>query len=227
MYKKIIISLLVLFYGLVYSKDSMQHFFDKIYYQDNNKLINKEEFPALQLELEKFIKNGGDVNEFFIHPKDPAVNLTLLKYASFNAHIELVQYLLAKGANPLLKNNQGVTLFYFMSLKLFYVTFYMPCVDMDECILLQLKTFEALLDVIDVQEHKNIFKDWVLLIKHFDSFQSFYQKGIEDEFYELYKLKEDVSFLDEWLHGKSLMYRLSISSVILQFISGLLEKEPN
>ena len=75
---------------------------------------------------QKFIKNGGDVNELYdlkvyvknhygaikalplqINGVDFIKRQTLLHFAAFNGKIELVKLLLAHGANPLLLNSQN------------------------------------------------------------------------------------------------------------------------
>lgn len=167
-YKKLtIFSLFLLGTNIIATYQSMQEFFDQNYKQLHDLIKNEILFEEVEYRLEEFIKNGGDINEFFVHPSDSETNLTLCMYAGQNGAVDFIKYLLLKGANPLLKNNKEKTVFSYINFELIYL-FYMPCYDMDQFIYRQVEIFELLLDAINIEEHKDILKDWFLAIKYLD-----------------------------------------------------------
>lgn len=210
-----------------YSSSAMQSFFNTNHEIIAAYLDNEVEFEKVKPKLDEYIQNGGDINEFFVLSHEPDIHITLLMYAAKNGSVALVQYLLNHGANPSLKNNKGMSIFYFMNVQLVNM-FWMPCFDIHNVIEDLMKVFELLLNAIDSSEHKVIFEDWALFIEKFSNYENFdnqnsysWTKVIKNLIY----YGEEIPSFDDLISRNDKDY-LEYFSGVPSFISGLLTRQP-
>lgn len=144
---------------LALGQSSMQDFFDQNYEEFRLVAKAQKKFSVIRPKLEKFVNDGGNINELFVHPESQDDNLTLLMYAGFNGSVEWAQWLLKHEARPLMVTKMGRTVFFYVKLSMANL-FYMPCVEIEEVVCQQIRIVRLMFDVMSPCDRAVILQQW-------------------------------------------------------------------